>query len=66
VTPLTQNEKKKKEKKEKKGERGTIQKIEMFILKQEQIVNSASIFMCRMANRTTTYATKITRTSLVF
>jgi hypothetical protein len=65
VTPLTQKEKKK-NKKRKKRERGTIQKIEMFILKQEEIVNSASIFMCRMANRTTTYATKITRTSLVF
>ena len=36
--------------------RGTIQKIKIFILKQEEKVSSATIFIGRMANQTTTYA----------
>jgi hypothetical protein len=59
-TPLTQ---KKEQKKETTKKRASIQKIRMIILKQEEIVNIASIFMCRIANWTTTYAIKLTKIS---
>jgi len=52
-TPLTE-----------KNREGHIQKIKIFISNRREIVRSASMFMYRMANQTTSYGIKMTKTSL--